>query len=53
MDGFDTFMPDGNKKLYTLTQLSSQKMKIWVSLYGILVPPIMKELIRFMFMATL
>ena len=26
---FNTFMPDGNKRLYTLTQSSSWKMKIW------------------------
>ena len=50
---FNTFMPDGNKSLYTLKQSSSWKMQFCLSLYGNLVSPIMKGLIRFMFMASL
>ena len=55
MDGFTCqhFHVDGNKRLFTLTQTSSWKMRICLSLYGILVQPIMKGLIRSMFMANL
>ena len=48
---FNTFMPDGNKKLYTYTIQQLKDAGLIFS--GILVPPIMKGLIRFMFMASL
>ena len=50
---FNTFMPDGNERSYTLTQTNSLKMQVCLSLYGVLVPPVVKGLIRSMFMATL
>ena len=49
---FHTFMTNGNKRSCTLTQSSSWKMQVCLSLYSVLVPFVMKGLIRFMFMAT-
>ena len=50
---FNSFIPDGNKRLCILRQSSSWKMEVCLSLYGVLISPIMKGLIRHMFMATL
>ena len=48
---FNTFMPDGNKRSQTLKNPAIKRC--WfISLYGVLVPPIMKGLTRSMFMAT-
>ena len=49
---FNTLL-DGNKSSYSLTQSSSWKMQVCLNLYGVLVPPVMKGLIRLMLMATL
>ena len=50
---FITFIPHSNKMSYTLTQSSSWKMQFCLSLYGVLLPSVMKGVIRFMFMVTL
>ena len=46
-------MPDGNKRSHKLTQINSWKTRACLGLYGVLVQPVMKGLIRSMFMATL
>ena len=50
---FNTFMPDGNKRSYIPTQNQQLNNAGLLSWYGILVPPTIKQLIRFMFMAIL
>ena len=47
---FNTFMPDGNKRSYIPTQNQQLNNAGLLSLYGILVPPTIKQL---MFMTTL
>ena len=47
---FITFMPDGNKRSYIPTQNQQLNNAGLLSLYGILVPPNIKQL---MFMTTL
>ena len=49
---FHSFMANGTKRSYTLTQSSSWKMQVCLSLYSVLVPFVMEGLIRFMFMIT-
>ena len=55
IDGFTSqhFHDGWQQKVLHTSQSSSWKMQVYLSLYVVLVPPVMKRLIRFMFMTTL